>query len=138
LHILLGKGNGTFTPKDAIPVSNGTSTLVIADFNADGKADVAIAGVNLGVSVFLGNGNGTFQPELVSSSSLPVVGSLVAADFNLDGKISLALLSQNSVSFLAGDGDGTFQEAQIFPAARRFVPQFFHRAATRHQARFPA
>lgn len=115
LHILLGNGNGTFTPKVTIPVSNGTSTLAIADFNKDGKLDVAIAGGNVGVSVFLGNGSGTFQPELVSSSTLPVQGSLIAADFNLDGKISLALLSQDSVSFLAGNGDGTFQEAQIFP-----------------------
>lgn len=115
LHILLGNGNGTFTPKVTIPVSNGTSTLVIADFNADGKLDVAIAGGYTGVSVFLGNGSGAFHPELVSSSALPVQGSLVAADFNLDGKISLALLCQDSVSFLAGNGNGTFAEAQIFP-----------------------
>ena len=128
LHILLGKGNGTFTPKVTIPVSNGTSTLVIADFNADGKLDVAIAGGYPGVSVFLGNGNGTFQPELVSSSTLPVLGSLIAADFNLDGKLSLAFLTyENSVSFLDGNGDGTFAEAQIFPV--EFSPSGMAEAA---------
>jgi hypothetical protein len=115
LEILLGNGNGTFTRRVTIPVSSGTSTLVIGDFNADGKLDVAIAGGYQGVSVFLGKGNGNFQPELVSSSTLFVLGSLVAADFNLDGKLDLALISQDSVSFLAGNDNGTFAEAQIFP-----------------------
>ena len=89
---------------------------------------MAIAGGYPAVSVLLGNGDGTFQPEVVSSSTLPVQGSLVGADFNLDGKLSLAFLSdQNSVSLLAGNGDGTFQEAQIFPV--EFSPSGMAEAA---------
>ena len=81
------------------------------DFNLDGKTDLAVA--NLGgntVSIFMGNGDGTFQAaQNVSVSSRPF--SVSVGDFNGDGKPDLAVGFESSVgiSILLGNGDGTFQ-----------------------------
>jgi hypothetical protein len=78
------------------------------DFNGDGKVDLAGA-PNL--SVYLGNGDGTFQgPEPVGSTG----GSVVAADFNGDGKADLAVATGSAVDIYLGKGDGTFQPAVTY------------------------
>jgi len=115
--ILLGNGNGTFTTDFVFSVSVSPSSALVADLNGDGKQDVAVAGGAFnagGVSIFLGNGDGTFQPERFYPSLLGVQGGLVAGDFDLDGKIDLAVISANTVSILPGNGDGSFQAAQAF------------------------
>ena len=93
-------------------IASGTapSGLATADFNGDGKLDLAI--VNSGsntVSILLGNGNGTFtlksSPATGQNPSAATVG-----DFNLDGKLDLAITNQadSTVTVLLGNGDGTF------------------------------
>jgi FG-GAP-like repeat/Cep192 domain 4/HYDIN/CFA65/VesB-like, Ig-like domain len=82
------------------------------DFNGDGKMDLAVANwESNSVSVFLSNGDGTFQAaQTVSTSAEPF--SLAVGDFNGDGKIDLAVGFESSVgvSVLLGNGDGTFQD----------------------------
>ena len=63
--VLLGNGDGTLTLSRPFPATAGDPTSVaVADFNGDGKLDLAVAnGESPGmVSIFLGNGDGTFQP----------------------------------------------------------------------------
>jgi hypothetical protein len=62
-------------------------------------------------SVFLGNGNGTFQPERTYKSTANVPGTaIVAADFNNDGNPDLAFsMSGYGFGTLLGNGDGTFR-----------------------------
>lgn len=63
VNVLLGNGNGTFRPGPAVPnVGSIPYTVSVADFNGDGKLDLAIpaAGNNV-IDVLLGNGHGGFD-----------------------------------------------------------------------------
>jgi len=89
--------------------SNG---LVTGDFNGDGKIDIAVV-AGAGISVLLGNGDGTFQPHV--DYALPATAiAMACADFNHDGKLDLAVTHGNSVSLFLGKGDGTFASPTSF------------------------
>jgi hypothetical protein len=92
-------------------LSSGATSLAAADFDNDGNLDLAMTTPGLrGVSVMLGNGNGSFQPpRTFATGSDPRV--VVVADFNADGKLDLAVANfgTDDVSILPGNGDGTFQ-----------------------------
>jgi len=171
-QIYMGNGDGTFSnasnyvltvPSSIYGYPTSGGPIAIADFNGDGKLDVAIGGYSL-----LGNGNGTLRaiplsatPSAVGlgvtgvfdkSSSLPGVAveagtslyilknngdgtlsmshtytlqiqgyQIFAADLNGDGTVDLLVLNYDSTtlqagySFLAGDGDGSFQAPAFYP-----------------------
>ncbi len=113
VSVLLGKGDGTFLTQLQYNTGNNPVAVVVADFNGDGKLDLAAANeTDSTISVLLGNGNGKFQQSVpYSIASTP--SSLVAADFNGDGVVDLAATAAGSleVSILLGVGDGTFGTA---------------------------
>ncbi|HTS36506.1 MAG TPA: VCBS repeat-containing protein [Candidatus Solibacter sp.] len=118
LSILLGNGDGTFQPHTDIPGGGHPLQIIVADFNRDGKLDLAVANsIYNTVSVLLGNGDGTFQP-LVPYATGANAQWLVAADFNGDGRLDIATANydsdSDSVSILLGNGDGTFQRQVSF------------------------
>lgn len=84
--------------------------ITSADFNGDGKADLATADRNnSSVSVLLGDGVGSFTSTTsFTVGSFP--NSITNADFNADGNIDLATTNNGSsnVSVLLGDGTGNF------------------------------
>ncbi len=104
----------SFTP--LTPSPTGTSLprqSVSADFNLDGRADVALYNAALGEQIFisLSNGDGTFTPAptiSVGSSDFPA--SMITADFNGDGIPDLATgsLTAATLHVFLGNGDGTF------------------------------
>lgn len=111
--ILLGDGHGNFQP-GVLYTTVGTDniSLAVADFNGDGKLDLAVANYNLvsRVSVFLGNGDGTFQTQVdYPSESCPQ--SVAVGDFNGDGHPDLAVANgcSGTVSVFLNKGDGTFK-----------------------------
>jgi len=125
--ILFGNGNGTFTQatNSPIPVADGALAVVVGDFNRDGKADLAVmSGADNGtVTVFLGNGDGTFtqapgNPTPVGNSFATNQAEAVG-DFNGDGILDLAVASggygEGLVTILLGNGDGTFTLANGSP-----------------------
>jgi len=90
----------------------GAVSFTAADFNGDGKPDLAIAfGTDYAnaVSILLGNGDGTFTSGAGFTLNFPN-GPIVTADFNEDGKLDLA----TGAAVVLGNGDGTFQTPIYF------------------------
>jgi hypothetical protein len=86
-----------------------------ADFNGDGKVDLAIATGNNSVSMLLGVGDGTFSKHVeYAVPGHPI--AIVTGDFNGDGKMDVATVDeyQSEISVLLGNGDGTLQIHQEY------------------------
>lgn len=113
-----------FAPSVAYPVGTNPSSVVVADFNGDGKPDIAVANRGSGnVSILLGNGNGTFQAAVNSDAGGDPQG-IAVGDFNGDHKLDLAVLLDDATnapgfSVLLGNGDGTFQAPRYVPIDSR-------------------
>jgi uncharacterized repeat protein (TIGR01451 family) len=128
ISILLNNGDGSFQAAKNYDAGGATPTsFAVADFNGDGKLDLAVAiptttpGSCTGNAIYLllGNGDGSFQPAMhavdVGSSTLYVA----AGDVTADGKADLIVESGDTVAVCSptfaytvftGNGDGTFQQ----------------------------
>ncbi len=113
-------------PPVTFPVGIHPRAVTVADFNNDGKPDLAV--VNQGpfststsqssLSVLLGNGNGSFQPAITtnvlnSGLATGIAESAAVGDFNGDHLLDVALNTSGpagpAVEVLLGKGDGSFQ-----------------------------
>ena len=121
ISILLGKGNGTFQASVNRSVTgNAIRSLAAADFNGDGKLDLAVTsqvvGLPTGLYVTLGNGDGTFQvpPDYPVGQNPDFVA---IGDVNGDGRPDIVVTSNasNTVSVLLGKANGTFAAAVNYP-----------------------
>ncbi len=112
-----------FGPPKFYPAGMRPESVATADFNHDGKLDVAVVDYSNHVSILLGNGDGTFQPPrkyaVGQGTSLIDIG---VGDFNDDGNIDIvatvSLIGDNggSVALLLGKGDGTFRRPKYINA----------------------
>jgi len=115
-------GDGTFTPLPLAKPSGAQGLLGVGDFNGDGKLDLVVVGLVSGttqslLTVFLGNGDGTFTPGYSTTfETAGWPGSVWVGDFNGDGKLDVLVhvatngmgtIYQDVLEFL-GNGDGTF------------------------------
>jgi subtilase family serine protease len=122
MSVMLGNGDGTFKTPVTYPSGIFAEAILTGDFNNDGVVDLAVtaqynnAGTSGVVSIYLGNGDGTFQPQIVVNFTGYPDNSVVA-DFNHDGVLDIAAVQyyplQFSVAF--GNGDGTFQTPVDYP-----------------------
>jgi uncharacterized repeat protein (TIGR01451 family) len=100
-----------FQPAVTYGAGSNPQGVALADFNGDGKIDMAAGQeTGSGIDILLGNGDGTFQGAATAAAgSGPQF--LAAGDFNRDGKPDLAVTNAagNTVGILFGNGDGTFQ-----------------------------
>jgi hypothetical protein len=120
-------GDGTFTVQpNPIAVGNEPSSIVVGTFNSKTNSNLGFVVTNFAdntISVFNGNGDGTFTQAAGSPFALPATASgpiaITAADFNNDGILDLAVLNQTTknVTILQGKGDGTFAEFTRSPIA---------------------
>jgi hypothetical protein len=115
VSLLLGNGDGSFQSGQNIVAGRKPTSVAAADFNGDGKVDLAAADFNGALNIFLGHGDGSFDtgPAYEGGDSLT---SVVAGDFNHDGVIDLATASlhSNGIGIFLGNGDGTFQKSAIY------------------------
>jgi FG-GAP-like repeat/FG-GAP repeat len=133
--VLLGNGDGTF--QTAVPYDlNGLGgALAVADVNGDGKPDVVVT-VEVGsctssstLAVLLGNGDGTFQPEVdfCSAGTPNETNDIAVADLKGNGRLDLvvatclgsACAENGAVGVLINTGT----KAQLSPTSLNFAPQ---------------
>ncbi len=123
--VLLGNGDGSFQVAISYPSGNSPHDVVISDFDGDGIPDLATANFSDGkVGVHMGNGDGSFgPPAFFPINSNPEdsgwgLDSIIALDLNGDTLVDLVAgnRSNQSVSVLIGNGDGSFQAGVPFGA----------------------
>ncbi|HTR45860.1 MAG TPA: FG-GAP-like repeat-containing protein [Verrucomicrobiae bacterium] len=116
-----GNADGTFGNQVAYPLGATTDSdpvwIATGDFNNDGIVDLAVAnkGSN-NISIFFGNGDGTFQPATdiaVGISPVSIAAARLNTNSTSNNNIDLAVVNQadNTVSILLGDGTGAFAPA---------------------------
>jgi len=134
ISIFLGKGNGTFNYLNSYTAPNSSNwgpssnSLYVADFNGDGKLDLAALtpynSVNIPcVYIYLGNGDGTFQTGASYSTVDPNHSNesnaygMAVGDLTGDGKPDIAVSQSNGMVVLLNNGNGTFGTATYYDNA---------------------
>jgi hypothetical protein len=111
--LYLSTADGTYDAPRTMPAY----VSAIGDFNHDGKLDFANT-ESTSISVYLGNGDGTFQAAKTFIGANATVQTLLAADLNHDNKTDLVELLQassglsSSLQLWISNGDGTFTKGQ--------------------------
>jgi uncharacterized protein (TIGR03437 family) len=93
------------------------NAIAIADFNGDGRLDIALAGASR-ISVLPGHGDGTFGNPVPTAAAFQPT-AMAAADFDGDGVMDLAVTdgTAGKIYFLRGAGDGTFRAPRVIATA---------------------
>ncbi|MFN7996636.1 MAG: VCBS repeat-containing protein [Bryobacteraceae bacterium] len=124
--VMLGNGDGSFQSARVFTVfpqsqpepgtGFGAANVELADFNGDGKVDLAVANtLTSTVGVLFGDGSGNFNsPRNIEVSRTPVW--VLTGDYNHDGKPDFVSSNADAstVSVVLGNGDGTFLNAPSF------------------------
>src|SRR6185312_5324135 len=127
VSVYLGNGDGTLQPARNSTPGAQVNDLATADFNHDGKLDVAVSSIATNVvTVMLGNGDGTFgAPQSLTVPNASYVESLTVGDFNHDGNPDIAVgfgspftpggprdtglvYQPNTITIFPGQANGTF------------------------------
>jgi hypothetical protein len=127
IDIFLGNGDGTFTFSGQLTTADAHVDMSLGDFDHDGNVDL-VAGGNPNtpgstLSVFHGNGSGTFGPL----STVPYPGGIATGvlGIDLDGDDYSDLVVADSknkvVSVLMNKGDGTFKAKVSYRTAHMNV-----------------
>jgi hypothetical protein len=118
ISVLLGKGDGTFSPARTYPIAGAHSIGIIpfalasGDFNHDGKPDL-VSGGALSVTILLGNGSGGFSAEASYFVGFDIA-CVNVADVNGDGIPDIVASGTGTLNLkvLLGKGDGTFKPGE--------------------------
>jgi len=117
ISVLLGNGDGTFQTKVDYAVNKFPRGVVVGLFNNDSIPDIAVANyvsisyiIHGRISVFIGNGNGTFASKVdypTGKKPYDLLMGYIDQDTNLD--LISVNRSHDDISVLRGNGNGTFK-----------------------------
>lgn len=113
IKVFLGQGNGEFRHGAQYEYGDTPTSVALSDLNGDGKIDLVVTNggpMSNAVSIWIGNGDGTFQsPTDYRSGRRPLGVSF--ADFNNDRIRDLLVINgeRDSFSTFLGNGNATFQ-----------------------------
>ena len=130
VSVLLGKGDGTFSPARTYPIAGAHSLGIIpfalasGDFNHDGKPDLVTGGA-LSVTVLLGDGAGGFSAEASYLVGFDIA-CVNVADVNGDGIPDIVASGTGTLNLkvFLGKGDGSFTPGENL-SSRGIGPQCF-------------
>lgn len=114
-RVMLGNGAGGFGLPTDFEIGSQPVDLEVADFNSDGRPDIAaiaVATTNT-VKILLGTGSGFAVSQNISWSNATSAARAVAADFNRDGATDLAVIRSDSVAILFGNNAGSFTVSSL-------------------------
>lgn len=128
IYVYHGVGNGTFTEISHINTGLTVTALAAADFDGDGRTDIAFGSFGNTIRVFFQNADGSYsEPILLQDGPTPLldfhVSALVAADLDEDGKLDL--VASNFESYTANAGVAVFRNlgAQSFASPLLLLPR---------------
>jgi hypothetical protein len=120
ITVFLSRPDGSLQPAVNYGSGGYLNYVAVADFNQDGKLDIAATNASTGVvQIFNGVGDGTFTvgSTFATDTSATYPQGLVAGDFNHDGYPDLAVQNGNgqNVGILINDGTGNFMPPVTYP-----------------------
>jgi len=116
VSVLLGTGNGSFSPKINYLAGDDPRDLAMGDFNKDGIPDLVVTHGSPGaVTTLLGKDSGVFDYPLYSVVD-GGAAAVVANDFDGKGTLGVAVLSYTDRAFnvMSGTGSGSFSLSQVY------------------------
>ncbi len=119
IDLLLGNGDGTFQIEQPVTLPAGVvpGAIVAADFNGDGKVDLAVSSSNM-IYILPGDGDAGFGPAKVitatNTSGDPYgLSGLHVGDFDGDGRPDLILTDPVHTAVMFNNGNFTFQQKDV-------------------------
>lgn len=88
VYYLRGLGGGAFDRPQAFDGPGNPVACLIADFDGDGRDDLAVVGEDGAVALYVGGSDAAtpFSPPVFVGAGIPLYGTAVTGDFNNDGR----------------------------------------------------